>query len=149
MERILSMLPASQLHLATGVQSVRTRHGKNSEVELTTASGETSKYDHVIFACHSDAALNILRAGGTVTHEEERILGTFEWNRNAAVLHYDKAVSVLSASVVCGMLLNGSMISSCHKGALPGHAGTTSPNPRQRRRGTNIQTLTASLCQCS
>ena len=99
-ERILAKLPVSQLHLATPIQSVKTRHGKDRQVELTAVSGETSKYDHVIFACHSDTALNILRAGGTATHEEERILDNFEWNKNVAVLHYDAAVSPSSKSSI-------------------------------------------------
>ena len=97
-KRILSKLPASQLHLSKPVQSVKTRHGKGRQVELTTASGDTFNYDHVIFACHSDTALSILEAGGTVTHEEARILGHFEWNKNVVVLHNDSAVSILYAS---------------------------------------------------
>ncbi|KZT73872.1 FAD/NAD(P)-binding domain-containing protein [Daedalea quercina L-15889] len=86
-KQILSNLPASQLHLSTRIQSAKrvSQHG----VELVTSSGETVIYDHVIFACHSDSVLNILRTGGTVTAEEERILGAFEWNKNVAVLHYD------------------------------------------------------------
>lgn len=93
-KRILSKLPAPQLHLAAPIQSVRTseHHG----AELNTASGETSVYDHIIFACHSDTALNILRAGGTLTHQEQTILGAFEWNTNVAVLHNDSAVSIPS-----------------------------------------------------
>ncbi|KAF5389210.1 hypothetical protein D9757_003475 [Collybiopsis confluens] len=83
---ILSSLPASQLHLSTPVASIR---NQGSVVELTTASGETSVYDHVILACHSDTALSILRAGGDMTTDEEAILGMFEWNRNVVVVHND------------------------------------------------------------
>ncbi|KAH9841479.1 uncharacterized protein C8Q71DRAFT_331646 [Rhodofomes roseus] len=87
--RILSNLPAAQLHLSR-VKSAKVRkvHG----IELKTASGERAVYDHVIFACHSDTALDILRAGGGATPEEERILGAFEWNENVAVLHFDNAL---------------------------------------------------------
>ena len=62
---------------------------KGSLVELTTASGESSLYDHVVLACHSDVALSILRAGGDVTKDEETILGMFEWNKNVVVVHND------------------------------------------------------------
>ncbi|KAL0058257.1 hypothetical protein AAF712_015081 [Marasmius tenuissimus] len=60
------------------------------KVTLTTASGETEEFDHVILACHSDTALKILRAGQGVTEEEERILGLFQWNKNESVLHHDE-----------------------------------------------------------
>lgn len=48
-------------------------------------------YDHVILACHSDTALEILRAGN-VTETEERILRSFQWSRNEVVLHSDVSV---------------------------------------------------------
>ncbi|KAJ4491291.1 FAD/NAD(P)-binding domain-containing protein [Lentinula edodes] len=83
---ILSSLPDSQLHLSTPIASIR---NSGSSVELTTASGQSSTYDHIILACHSDTALSILRAGGDVTKDEETILGMFEWNRNTVVVHND------------------------------------------------------------
>jgi len=61
------------------------------KVVLSTPRGEET-YDHVIMACHSDTALKLLRAGGTVTEQEERILGQFKWRTNEAVLHWDKKV---------------------------------------------------------
>ncbi|KAJ7738325.1 FAD/NAD(P)-binding domain-containing protein [Mycena metata] len=85
--KILSKLPKAQLHLSTPVQSV-SQVGTGS-VQLTTANGVTESYDHVIFACHSDTVLSILRAGEGMTEEEQRILGMFQWNRNEAVLHSD------------------------------------------------------------
>ncbi|KAJ7028413.1 FAD/NAD(P)-binding domain-containing protein [Mycena alexandri] len=85
--KILSKLPKAQLHLSTPVQSV-SQVGQGS-VRLTTASGVTESYDHVIFACHSDTALSILQAGEGITEEEQRILSMFQWNRNEAVLHSD------------------------------------------------------------
>lgn len=54
------------------------------------------QYDHVILACHSDAALEILRAGD-ISEEEERILSQFDWSRNEAVLHSDEKVRSLFA----------------------------------------------------
>ncbi|KAF7308922.1 Amino-oxidase domain-containing protein [Mycena kentingensis (nom. inval.)] len=89
--RILSKLPADQLHLSTPITSASTQTGTNT-VLLTTRDGATHAYDHVIFACHSDTTLSILRAGEGMTPEEERILGMFEWNRNEAVLHADVAL---------------------------------------------------------
>lgn len=86
MKTILSSLPDSQLHLSTPIASIR---NSGSSVELTTASGQSSTYDHIILACHSDTALSILRAGGDVTKDEETILGMFEWNRNTVVVHND------------------------------------------------------------
>ncbi|EED79173.1 predicted protein, partial [Postia placenta Mad-698-R] len=93
-QKILSTLPPSQLHLSSAVQSITSVPALDNPgghgVELVTALGERIYYDRVIVASHSDAALSILRAGGGATADEERILGEFEWNKNAAVLHCDK-----------------------------------------------------------
>lgn len=90
--KILSGLPAAQLHLSTPVVALKTiqaEDGQKQKVVLTTGSGEHVQYDHVILACHSDTALEILRAG-RITEEEERILSQFDWNHNEAVLHSDE-----------------------------------------------------------
>lgn len=109
MNTIIAALPPSQLHLSTPVTSLTTvlppelaagsGHAVSPKVTLTTADGQSATYDHVILACHSDAALSILRAGGKeggagggITHDEERILGKFRWNKNVAVLHSDVRV---------------------------------------------------------
>ncbi|KAJ7231860.1 FAD/NAD(P)-binding domain-containing protein [Mycena haematopus] len=86
--KILSKLPASQLHLSTPIKSVSTKAG-TSAVQLTTDSGVTESYEHVIFACHSDTVLSILQAGEGITADEQEILSMFQWNRNEAVLHSD------------------------------------------------------------
>ncbi|KAG2009646.1 amine oxidase [Coprinopsis cinerea AmutBmut pab1-1] len=90
--QILSKLPSSQLHLNTPVvrASTSTPEGATTKpkVTLRTQAGDEVEYDHVILACHSDTALQILQAGN-ITPEEERILGTFQWNRNEVVLHSD------------------------------------------------------------
>ncbi|KAJ4482224.1 FAD/NAD(P)-binding domain-containing protein [Lentinula aciculospora] len=83
---ILSSLPASQLHLSTPVTAI---YSNGSSIELTTAFGQSSTYDHVILACHSNTALSILRTGGDVTKDEEKILGMFEWNQNVVIVHND------------------------------------------------------------
>ena len=84
--------------MSSPVQSVRTL--ESGKVLLTTASGRSEEYDHVIMACHADASLAILRAGGGVTREEENILGGFQWSKNVAVIHSDTKVSLLALSPI-------------------------------------------------
>lgn len=43
---------------------------------------------------HSDTTLQMLKAGGGATKEEEEILSAFEWSKNEAVLHWDERVSL-------------------------------------------------------
>jgi len=91
---ILSKMPQEQLHLSTAVKSLRNinEDGHRPQVVLRTENGHEMTYDHVILACHSDAALEILRTGG-ITDEEGRILGQFSWSHNEVVLHCDESVS--------------------------------------------------------
>ncbi|KAL1760274.1 hypothetical protein FB107DRAFT_245825 [Schizophyllum commune] len=91
--KILSRLPSSQLHLSTPVQSIKTL--PDSRVQLRTADGTMEIYDRVIMACHSDTTLRILEAGGPalgggLTSRERDLLGTFKWNKNECILHYDE-----------------------------------------------------------
>ena len=95
--KIISILPDSQLHLSSPITSLQTIPFSNSSdlthrVELTTNSGETLPFDHVIMACHSDTTINILNAGDGMTVEETKVLQSFKWNKNEAVLHCDKAL---------------------------------------------------------
>ncbi|CAE6533218.1 unnamed protein product [Rhizoctonia solani] len=85
--RILAKLSKSQLHLSTQVQSLSTSPG-SSKVQIGLPSG-TEEFDHVILATHSDISLRILRQGVGTTPDEEKILGSFLWNKNRAVLHSD------------------------------------------------------------
>ncbi|PBK63091.1 FAD/NAD(P)-binding domain-containing protein [Armillaria solidipes] len=82
---ILSKLPSSQLHLPAAVKSIST----GSRITLTTEDGREEPYDRVVMACHSDAVLSILKAGGDIQPKEEEILRMFKWNKNEAVLHSD------------------------------------------------------------
>lgn len=41
---------------------------------------------------HSDTTLSLLRHGGHVSVDEERVLGPWEWNQNEAFLHWDERV---------------------------------------------------------
>ncbi|KAK0187599.1 FAD/NAD(P)-binding domain-containing protein [Armillaria mellea] len=85
---ILSKLASSRLHLCTPVKSVKNTSSEK-RVVLTTADGQEEVYDRVIMTCHSDVALSILKEGGDIRPEEEKILGMFKWNKNESVLHSD------------------------------------------------------------
>jgi predicted NAD/FAD-binding protein len=68
--------------------------------QLTTSNGHSAEYDHVILACHSDAALSILKKGTGLTSDEQRILGRFQWNKNEVVLHSDIRVRPWQSFIV-------------------------------------------------
>lgn len=98
-KKVLSRLPASQLHLSTPIKAISTL--KDSEkntvsVSVETVDGAVETYDAVILATHSNTALNMLRNGGRyadrsgVTKEEVDVLSAFSWSRNEAVLHSDE-----------------------------------------------------------
>jgi predicted NAD/FAD-binding protein len=59
--------------------------GNDPKIELTTQTGETMHFDHVVFGCHSDQALAIL--GDGATSDEREILGAFPYQKNIAKLH--------------------------------------------------------------
>ena len=63
----------------------------SGKLELCTTDGQVDHFGHVIFACHSDTALQILKEGN-VSSDEERILSKFKWNKNEAILHSDITV---------------------------------------------------------
>lgn len=97
------------MHAVASVPTAAYHRTHDHEVQVCTASGELHVYDHVILACHSDTALALLRAGGGVTRDEERVLGAFDWCRNEAVLHSDERVCVSAQSfIVCVLTLNRS-----------------------------------------
>jgi predicted NAD/FAD-binding protein len=73
-----------RIRLQTPVQSVR-RLPKRVDVQLRDRPSES--FDHVIFACHSDQALQIL--GDAATKQEREILSAFPYERNVALLHTD------------------------------------------------------------
>ena len=124
MDTILSALPPNAMRLSSPVQSVRTL--ESGKVLLTTTSGRSEEYDHVIMACHADASLVILRAGGGVTREEESILGGFQWNKNVAVIHSDTKASLLAGSPITRSKTFAS--SSCLRTNPRGRVGTISPS---------------------
>ena len=76
-----------RIRLQSPVQSLR-RFASCVEVQLQ--GGQTERFDHVIMACHSDQALQILREQATSIERE--VLGSFPYSQNVAVLHTDSAV---------------------------------------------------------
>lgn len=70
------------IRLNTPVQSVR-RHPDHVDV---TFSGNTERFDHVIFACHSDQCLEILDEPNSA---EQSVLEAVGYQSNAVVLHTD------------------------------------------------------------
>lgn len=65
-------------------------HRHLDSVEVTVKNDSPQRFDHVIFACHSDQALRML--GDEATGSEREILGSFPYEKNIAVLHTDVAV---------------------------------------------------------
>lgn len=121
-DTILSALPPDALRLSSPVHSVRTLD--SGKVLLTTVNGKSEEYDHVIMACHADASLAILKAGGVVTAEEERILGGFQWNKNVAVIHSDTKVMLLTEELPPRPDIL--VFSSCLRTRTRGRVGITS-----------------------
>ena len=70
----------------TPVRSVERRAG---HVRLVDAYGREGRFDHVVFACHSDQALRILQ---DPTVSEAEVLESFPYQANEAVLHTDASV---------------------------------------------------------
>ena len=76
----------SDARLSTPVLAV---HRNADGVRLTTPHGPES-FDAVVFACHSDQALELL--GDGATEAERRVLGAIRYHPNTAVLHTDAAL---------------------------------------------------------
>jgi uncharacterized protein len=57
------------------------------EVTVRTADGTAARYDHVVLATHADTTLDIL--GEDASALERRVLRSFRYQRNIAVLHRD------------------------------------------------------------
>jgi len=75
-----------RIRLNTAVQTVE-RHP--DRVRIVDSHGAAGDFDHVVFACHSDQALRLLRAPTT---KEIELLSAFPYQRNEAVLHMDASV---------------------------------------------------------
>ncbi|WP_339733462.1 FAD-dependent oxidoreductase [uncultured Gimesia sp.] len=75
------------LRVETPISSV-TRHA--DYVEVTPLNSVSERFDHLIFACHSDQALRILGAGANSVERE--LLSAFPYEANVAQLHTDTSV---------------------------------------------------------
>jgi len=79
----LSASFASNIKLNSAVKSVtRTEHS----VEVEDNKGNVTAYDNVIFACHSDQAMQLLQHP---TEEEKATIGAIGYQPNEMVLHTD------------------------------------------------------------
>lgn len=76
-----------RIRLNTPVESI-TRD--ETGVTILASDSDAERFDHVIFACHSDQALKIL--GNTATSAERNVLKEFPYQKNSAVLHWDESV---------------------------------------------------------
>ena len=72
------------VRLATPVGSV-TREPDATVVR--DARGRTERFDHAVLATHADTALRLL--GDDATPDERRLLGSFPYQENLAVVHRD------------------------------------------------------------
>jgi predicted NAD/FAD-binding protein len=77
---------ASRIRTSCPVKAVRREQGRVL-IDSVSESGEF--FDDVVFACHSDQALNILT---DATEEERQILSAIPYSKNEAVLHWDESL---------------------------------------------------------
>lgn len=75
----------NNIHLNSPVLSVIRKDGS---AEVTTAS-QTEKFDYVIFACHADQAMKILKDPTTT---EREVMDNFSYRPNDIILHTDESV---------------------------------------------------------
>lgn len=76
----------SRIRLSAPVQLV---HHMGSQVLVSTPA-DTSSYDQVVLACHTDEAQRLL--GHQASAEERSVLSAIRYQMNRAVLHTDRAV---------------------------------------------------------
>lgn len=72
-----------KIHLNRGVACVEQIDGT---WYVTDVHGEYSTYDHVIFACHADEAMAMLK---TATSTQQEVFGSFQYQDNEIVVHSD------------------------------------------------------------
>ena len=76
----------SRVRLSAPVQLV---HQLGSQILVSTPT-DTSSYDRVVLACHTDDALRLL--GHQASDDERSVLSAVRYQMNRAVLHTDRAV---------------------------------------------------------
>ncbi len=77
---------ADKINVSTSVTSVKRT---NEYVELSFSNRPAERFDHVIFATHSDQALEIL---AEPTEDEQQILGAIPYQENVTFLHTDERI---------------------------------------------------------
>jgi predicted NAD/FAD-binding protein len=77
---------AGAIRTNCAVTDVKRRNGK---VLVTDQHGDTKEYDHVVFACHGDQALAMLK---DANEAERAALTPFRYQKNVAYLHKDTAI---------------------------------------------------------
>jgi len=77
----------NRIRLNAPVRNIR----RDAEGVVVSVAGQPDeRFDHVIFACHSDQALQIL--GAEATRTERELLSAFPYQPNVAVMHTDESV---------------------------------------------------------
>ncbi len=83
-DRVVAAIGRARVRLSTPIVALRR---DAAGVRLTTARGETARFDEVVLATHADQALKIL--GNEADAAERSVLGAFGYAANEAVLHGD------------------------------------------------------------
>jgi uncharacterized protein len=76
-----------RIRLESPVESIAR---EETSVTIRATGSDDERFDHAIFACHSDQALRIL--GDNATMIERDVLNEFPYQKNSAVLHWDDSV---------------------------------------------------------
>jgi predicted NAD/FAD-binding protein len=84
-EYVRKLVAQSGFETVTGSQ-IRDVRRSPEGVVIAFADGSSRRFDHVIMACHADQALALL---GAPSAEEHRLLSSFRYTKNRAVLHTD------------------------------------------------------------
>ena len=82
-DKITASLP--DVRVGTGVTNVL--HRDDRGVTLQDVRGNTHRFDHVVFATHSDTTMRIL--GPQATPEERETVGMIKYQANRCILHTD------------------------------------------------------------
>ena len=88
-EYVRRLVAASNAEVLTGTPVSSVERSTSGSV-VHTSDGSTFEADHVVFACHADTTLGLLGQG--VTSDEEKLLGSFRFSNNHAVMHSDPAL---------------------------------------------------------
>ena len=82
---VVEELKKSGVKFETGATKV----SRDEDVEVTDSNNATQVFDKVIFACHSDEALELLESP---TIDEQNLIGAIKYQPNKVILHTDEAI---------------------------------------------------------